>query len=136
MTDLIRANMFDLRSFDRIFDEFQWGNIKTTYPCNLYVQKDNTTVIEYALAGFSKEEIQVEIKGDVLSISAKKKENSNALSGENNYLHTGIAYRSFSTTWKLAGTVNKKAIKTSYIDGILKIVLPCMKEEIVKVEIE
>ena len=68
--------------FDSIFDEFDRmlesvdrGHINANYPpYNIKKIDENKYVIEVALAGFSKDDIDVEIKDNILTVRNKIKE--------------------------------------------------------------
>lgn len=145
MNELITSNLlFDLQAFDRLFSGRDYPAIKHTYPYNYYINEAGASVLEYALAGFKKSEIKVEVKGDSLIVSAKKTPVSSGTatcSGEivtdgNKWYHQGIAQRCFSASWKLVGIADKKNIKTSFVDGILTIVVPVNKEELFEVSVD
>ena len=104
--------------FDRHFDalkEMRSSTLPTYPPYNIIDHKDDTYSIEVAAAGFSKEEIDVEIKENRLTISGSKSEKSG------DYLHKGIAGRDFEQTFLLADDV--KLVSASMADGILKVSL-------------
>lgn len=104
--------------FDRHFDalkELRSASLPTYPPYNIIDHKDDSYSIEVAAAGFSKEEIDVEIKENRLTISGSKSEKGG------DYLHKGIAGRDFEQTFLLADDV--KLVSASMTDGILKISL-------------
>ena len=62
---------------------------------------DFNYVIEMALAGLSKDDLEVEVSDGTLSVRSKDKKDDEA--GE--LLHRGISYRKFSRSWTLADDV-------------------------------
>jgi molecular chaperone IbpA len=86
-------------------------------PYNIVKQDDNKYVIELAVAGFGKQDLEVEIKENSLVISGKVQQNTNA----SDYLYKGIADRSFVRQFSLADTVEIK--NTQLVNGMLKIFL-------------
>lgn len=83
-------------------------------PYNITKIDDNKYVIELAVAGFGKQDIEIELKENILAISGKVKNDQN-----NEYLYKGIADRAFTRTFSLADTVE---IKNAYLmNGMLKI---------------
>lgn len=127
--------VFNPRIFDEMFDSMRnqiFDSPKSCYPYNIYSygtenpktnKSTEYTVIEYALAGFSKNDISVEVDEDLLIIKAKEtKETAEKAVAE--FYHKGIAKRSLEAKWALMPSVDKDNIKTSYEDGILKIELP------------
>lgn len=73
-----------------------------TYPpYNIEKTDENAYRISVAVAGFSPDELSVEVKDATLTISARKAEDA----GERNYLHRGIATRAFDRRFALADHV-------------------------------
>ena len=92
----------------------------TNYPpYNIYNGSDSRTILEVALAGFSKEELSVETERNVLTISANKSSKE-----EKKYSHKGISHKNFSRNWQLADDVEVESV--DFKDGLLTITL--MKE--------
>ena len=88
-----------LVGFDRYFSapHHQNGN----YPPHNIVKYDDTHYgIEVAVAGFSKEEVTVEVDQDQLTIRGIKNRSNTDDSVE--YLHRGLAARDFEQTFTLA----------------------------------
>ena len=92
----------------------------TNYPpYNIYNGSNSRTILEVALAGFSKEELSVETERNVLTISANKSSKE-----EKKYSHKGISNKNFSRNWQLADDVEVESV--DFKDGLLTITL--MKE--------
>jgi molecular chaperone IbpA len=88
-----------LVGFDRYFSapHHQNGNYP---PHNIVKYNDHTYGIEVAVAGFTKEEVTVEVDQDQLTIrGVKHRENEEAVV---EYLHRGLAARDFEQTFTLA----------------------------------
>lgn len=85
-------------------------------PYNIVKLDEESFVIEIAAAGFSKKDFKIDLKEQSLKISAEKGEE---VSKE--YLHQGIAARSFERVFALAEHVKVK--DATYSDGILAIKL-------------
>ena len=83
-------------------------------PYNIAKVDDNKYVIELAVAGFAKQDVEVELKENTLVISGKMK-----LNPETEYLYKGIADRAFTRTFSLADTVEIK--NAQLINGMLKV---------------
>tara|TARA_B100001564_G_scaffold302533_1_gene270338 strand:- start:2027 stop:2464 length:438 start_codon:yes stop_codon:yes gene_type:complete len=89
--------------FDRVFDtlnRYVDNNVNSTGfpPYNIQKVGDNNYQIEMALAGFSKDDIEVEVAEGTLSIRSDKKEEPD---DEFTY-HRGISYRKFERKFTLA----------------------------------
>ena len=68
---------------------------------NILKPTDTTYAIEMALAGYSKDDLDIEHKDGVLTISHQKPEGTE----KSVYLHQGITKKSFSKSFALAETV-------------------------------
>ena len=104
--------------FDNIFDHFENmfdGNVMTipqvNYPpYNIVRTGDNTYDIELALAGFSKEDINVEYENNVLTVKSIKKAEETEEQADG-VIHRGISKRMFSksfTNSRMEISKNKK----------------------------
>ena len=93
--------------FDRVFDRLNNYVVHQNHmtptgfpPYNIRKEGDYNFVIELALAGLSKDDLEVEIADQTLTIrSIDKKEDEGEL------LHRGISFRQFTRTWTLAENV-------------------------------
>ena len=86
---------------------------------NIIKTQDNIFVIEMALAGYSKTDIEIESKDGALIVSYKKPKGEK--SDADKYLHRGITKRSFTKSFGLADNVVVRNAK--FIDGLLSIEL-------------
>lgn len=94
-------------------------NITSNYPpFNVKKVDENHYVLELAVAGFGKSDLDIEMKDNVLTISGK---NSFTTEDKNNYLHKGIAERAFQRSFNLSDTV--KIENADLVNGMLKIYL-------------
>jgi molecular chaperone IbpA len=85
-------------------------------PYNIVRLDDDSQQLQIALAGFLKEDIEVAVEKSVLSVSVSK---SYETDGE--YVHRGIAQRSFARNWQLSD--DTKVNEDTFIDGLLRITL-------------
>ncbi len=108
--------------FDRMFEELNrtFANSKSdNYPPYNVIKLDETHyVVEVAVAGFSEDELDVELKDGVLSVSGEKAK-SEGDSAE--YLHKGISARSFLRRFTLAENVEVRAATVK--NGVLSVAL-------------
>ena len=93
--------------YDRIFDHLSRyvdNNVTSTGfpPYNIRKEGDYNYVIEMALAGFGKKDIEVEVADGTLSIRSVKEEDSDL---DDNQIYRGIAYRKFERKFTLADAV-------------------------------
>ena len=89
-------------------------------PYNIVKLDDERQQLQLALAGFLREDIVVSVEKKVLNISVGKTYDS-----EGEYVHRGIAQRSFSRNWQLSEDTVVEDV--TYIDGLLRVTL---KQEI------
>lgn len=90
----------------------------TTYPpYNIERTGENEYRITMAVAGFSSDEIRVEVKESALSVRGDKKSEAK----DRQYLHRGIAQRSFERRFQLADHV--EVTGANLTDGLLHIEL-------------
>ena len=90
----------------------------TNYPpYNIVKLDDHTQVLEVALAGWNKEDIEVSLERYVLNIKVQTSEDVNV--GE--YVHKGIARRTFSRNWQLSDSVRIDDV--TYENGLLRVTL-------------
>jgi molecular chaperone IbpA len=108
-----------LIGFDDMFDRFTQiqNNLakQVTYPpYNLSKVDDNKYLIELAVAGFGKQNIELELAEGTLKISGK-------IEGEptENYIHKGIATRPFERKFALEDHIEVK--DASMVNGLLRI---------------
>jgi len=105
--------------FDRVFDQLQnyaQHNITSTGfpPYNIRKGGDYNFVIEMALAGFSKDDIEIEVAEGLLAIRSTKENDEN-----DSNIYRGISYRKFNRKFTLADdiVVNDASLE----NGMLKI---------------
>ncbi|MBS0232740.1 MAG: Hsp20 family protein [Proteobacteria bacterium] len=105
--------------FDRLFqllDRSVNFDSESTYPpYNIERTGENAYRITLAVAGFSQNELKIEVKEQTLSIAGDKV----AEEGEKAYLHRGIAARAFERRFQLADHVDVTGAK--FENGLLHV---------------
>lgn len=94
-------------------------NVPTYPPINIRKTGDSSYVVEVAVAGFAKNDIEIEMVGDRLTIRGKTQDDT-----EDNYVFKGIAGRAFTRTFQLLD--NLEVQNASLVNGMLKITLDGM----------
>ena len=115
-TPLYRSSV----GFDRLFRMLDEANSvePTTYPpYNIERVGDDEYRITIAIAGFGPQDVNIEAKGNTLTVSGKKADKQQ--SGE--VLHQGIAARGFERRFQLADHVEVKGADMD--NGLLHIAL-------------
>lgn len=109
-----------LVGFDRILnDRFFQGNQNGNYPPhNIVKYNEDTYGIEVAVAGFTKDEITVEVDQDRLTIRGVRNR-PNVDTGQIEYLHRGLAARDFEQAFTLAEYMEVVSAKVD--NGMLQI---------------
>ena len=111
-------NIFD--HFERMFDGDVMNIPQVNYPpYNIVKTGENTYDIELALAGFSKDDIDVEYENNVLTVKSIKK--AEEVQENDAVLHRGISKRMFSKSFTVSDDVEVKGAELK--DGLLKISL-------------
>ena len=122
--------------FDRMFNMLNDGQPSTTYPpYNIVKISEEEYCIEIAIAGFSKDDIEIQSKDSILTINTLDKNDETEV--ETEYLHKGISARSFRKSFNLAEYVVVQG--ASFKDGILsieleRIVPEAMKPKLIKIK--
>ena len=109
--------------FDRLFGALDHPNPnpnnKQGYPpYNIRKEGETKYFIEMAVAGFSEEDLEVELKEGILSVQSKHDENQK---DETTYVHRGIAKRTFERNFTLSDDVIVKGC--GLINGMLTVEL-------------
>ena len=122
--------------FDSMFNRMM--NFPTTQqdsgypPYNIRKLDDYNYVIEIALAGFSELDIEVEVADGVISVRSKEDTNTveTELEKRREYVHRGIARRSFARKWTLSDDmiVNGAEFQNGLLNINLEKVVPDEKK--------
>jgi len=109
------------KNFDKFLSQ---GNFET-YPPHNVVKTENGISVEIAVAGFTKDEVNVEIDGDMLVVKANKSEPDT----ETNYVHKGIAKRAFAKKFRLNDNIDHESIQANFENGLLIVSLNYIKKK-------
>ena len=110
--------------FDSIFDEFDRmlessERYNSNYPpYNIHRAGDNHYKIEVALAGYSRDDIELELKENTLTVRNKQKEK--VINSDNNgVIHKGISTRQFERAFTISEDIKVKNAELK--NGLLNI---------------
>ena len=81
--------------------------------------------LEAELPGFKKDDIQIDVENDVLTISAKRSEEKK--DEKHNVVKRERFYGSFSRSFDVSG-INVDGIEAAYTDGVLTLTMPKKQE--------
>jgi molecular chaperone IbpA len=130
MKDILMRNAFDFTpyrrsmvGFDRLFDVLehnaQAAASDSNYPpYDIEKSGDDSYRITIAVAGFTRDEIEVIANQNLLTVSARKPEITDT-NETPRYIHRGIATRAFERRFQLADYVRVSAADVA--DGLLTI---------------
>lgn len=115
------------KPWDRWFDT-NGGSLSQmlTVPAVNIVEKQDHFEISLAVPGMKKDDFNIDVEGNMLTISAESEEQKQ----EKDERHTRreFNYTSFSRAFTLPDGVKKEQIDASYNNGLLKLVLPKTEE--------
>ena len=98
---------------------------KQQYPINIF-EDDLGLTFELACTGIPKEAIEVKLEGDLISFIYDKEKTPDSPS--RNYIHRGIAKRSFNLGYKVGTKFDLKVAKANFHDGLLIVTIPFAEE--------
>jgi len=122
------------REMNRLFDLTfpRLGEVDTTLlggqwapAIDIYDSKDNV-VVKADLPGLNKDNIDVSIQDNVLTIKGEKKQEKEVK--EEDYIRSERFYGSFHRSITLPSEIDSTKVRASFKDGVLELVLP-KKEE-------
>jgi len=116
LLDRINRNSIGMDEyFGRLFDLHE---TTSNYPPFNLIQVSNVeSRLELALAGFKKKEVNVYTQDGKLFVEGQREDGESG----NEYIHRGVAQRSFTRTWTLAEDTEVRSVE--FEDGLLTIVL-------------
>ena len=107
--------------FDRIWNELDTAFTNSVDNTNVFPRHNIIKVdeedyhIELALAGYSRDDLNVELEDGVLVITGEKEDEAVE------YLHKGISTKKFRRTFRL--NENVEVADATFVDGLLTVVL-------------
>ncbi len=117
LTPLYRSSVGYDRFGSLLDAAFQTEKTSAGYPpYNIEVVEENTYAITIAVAGFKETELDIQVEHGVLSIRGKKEDPESK-----EYLHQGIATRSFERKFNLADHI--EVTNANLQDGLLSVSL-------------
>ncbi|MCD8357229.1 MAG: Hsp20/alpha crystallin family protein [Clostridia bacterium] len=115
-------NLFD------VFDNFErsfFKNSSVDLPAFRTDIRDtgDKYVLEAELPGFSKEDISLDLKDGILTISAEHSESNDQKDENGSYIRRERRYGSFRRSFDVAG-IDENSISAAYNNGVLELSLP------------
>lgn len=117
--------------FGRSISDFVGADFATNVPSVNISENTDGFHMELAVPGLTREDFQIAVDKDRLTISAQKTMNSEK--AEKTFTRREFNYSTFARTFYLPKTVDKDRISAKYENGILMVTVP-KKAEVVKEE--
>ncbi len=136
--NLVKRNSQNAALFPSLLEELfrpDWmGGVQNNNTLNIPLvnirETDTSYEVELSAPGKSKEDFNIDLDENVLTISSEQKSENN--SEEGRFTRREFSYSSFRRAFTLPETVNEDEIRASYENGILKISLPKREEALPK----
>ena len=112
--------------FDEMFDQFEnmLGNggfsMQSNYPpYNIRKTGKDNYAIEVALAGFNKDDVEIEFEDNLLTVRTKQVNKSDNKNEDGEVIHRGISQRQFARSFTIADDVKVNGAELK--DGLLTV---------------
>jgi HSP20 family protein len=127
---LFRSPLNMMEEIDEMTDRLweSWTEINGTdiVPrTEMYEEKGNL-VIKTEMPGINKEDVDISLEGDILTLKAEKKEEE--VTEEADYYAHEVRYGNYSRSMRLPFRVNNEKIEATLENGVLEVKLPKAEE--------
>jgi HSP20 family protein len=95
---------------------------KLPHPLDIY-ERDNGLGLDIACTGIDKKDIEILIEGNIIRVNYERPK----AELDDEYIHKGIAKRSFNLGWKIDSRFNLSKATAEFKNGLLQIVIPFAK---------
>lgn len=112
---------------DQFLDLWDGDVIDTIPSMNVREEKDHFAV-ELAAPGLTKDDFQIDVEGNVLTISSQKETKTDEKDEAGKYSRREYNYSSFSRSFTLPESVDANKIDAKYKDGVLNLTIPKREE--------
>jgi len=137
-----RARFYPMRSafihpsfgFDVPFEGAKESSISR--PAANISRKEGAYEIQIAVPGMTKDKIKIEVIDEKLIVTAVNPENAETASGNFKSIRQEFNYDGFKRIFKLHKNANSTALRASFNQGILTIVIPDKEAETIKIDIQ
>ena len=138
MKSLVRRSNQPTTFFNAFVDNFFNDEFPSTKPTSFFKwntpavnvkENDEGFDLELALPGIDKEDIKLEVKENLLTISSEKETNNEVK--EEKYVRREFGFAAFKRLFTIPKNVNRDKIEANYKDGILNVNLPKHEKEII-----
>lgn len=110
--------------FDDIFNDkiFDWNidlETNSNFLTHDIIENENEYIVDYALAGFKKEDVSLNVEDNILTVKGQRKEKDDI-----KYNRKSTFFGEFKKSFTLPDGIDSEKIDASFRDGILSIVIP------------
>ena len=95
---------------------------KVPHPVDIYTT-DTHLVFDIAGTGIAKEDLEIQTQNNTLRVNYNKSKEEDTV----DYIHKGIAKRSFNLGWKIDSKFDLSKAKAEFQNGLLSVAIPFAK---------
>jgi molecular chaperone IbpA len=95
---------------------------KVPHPVDIYMT-DTELVFDIAATGIAKEDLEIQTQNNTLRVNYNKSKEEDKVE----YIHRGIAKRSFNLGWKIDSKFDLSKARAEFENGLLKVAIPFAK---------
>lgn len=106
-------------------DQFS-ARLGINVPTVNFAENKKEYMLELAAPGLERKDFNIELENHILTISVKKEDTKKEEEG--GYYKREYSYTSFSRSFSLPENIKEETIDAKYENGILKVVIPKVKE--------
>lgn len=117
--------------FEDLFNDSRLADVSTfgsTLPAVNIKETADDYLVEVAVPGKKKEDFNIELDQNVLTISSEQKSENEETSNDGRYTRKEFNYTAFKRAFTLPETVEQDKIKAVYNNGVLSITVPKREE--------
>lgn len=104
------------------------NRIGSSIPAVNIREDEDSFLVAVAAPGKAKEDFNIELDNDVLTISSEEKKGDQSTENHGRFTRREFSYSTFKRAFSLPDTVNSEKISASYNNGVLEINLPKREE--------
>lgn len=112
-------------NFDRFFQSSTRGADRRAFRTDIRDENDSY-VLEAEIPGFRKDEIALDLKEGILTITAEHRQDEEKPQDDGSYLRRERSYSSYSRSFDVNG-IDESGISAAYENGVLRLNLPKVK---------
>lgn len=127
----VPSTLFGPDFLDANFDFPAMNRLGVTVPSVNVTETAKEYKLEVAAPGLERKDFKIEVENHMLCISAEKQEEKKEKEGE--FTRREYSFTSFSRSFTLPEDVKENDIDAKYENGVLKVMVPKLKETPVKI---